>query len=81
MQLALSLPSGCRIEIRQLHVVDGRAIPPEERRALLLEKCPALLITPDALGPSDELRAHLQYVAGFEKPGSQAQVALYQCGP
>lgn len=81
MQLALSLPSGCRIGIRQLHVVDGRAIPPEERRALLLEKCPALLITPDALSPSDELRAHLQYVAGFEKPGSQAQVTLYRCGP
>jgi 4-amino-4-deoxy-L-arabinose transferase-like glycosyltransferase len=81
MQLALSLPSGCRIEIRQLHVVDGRAIPPEERRALLLEKCPALLITPDALSPSDELWAHLQYVAGFEKPGSQAQVTLYRCGP
>jgi len=79
MQLALSLPSGCQIEIRQLHVVDGRPIPPEERWVLFLENCPALLITPDAPGPSDELQAHLQYIVGFEKPGSQAWVTLYQC--
>jgi len=79
MQLALSLPSECQIEVRQLHVVDGRPIPPEERRVLFLENCPALLITPDALDPSDELQAHVQYIAGFEKPGSQAQVTLYRC--
>jgi len=79
MQLALSPPSGCQIEVRQLHVVDGRPIPPEERRVLFLENCPALLITPDALDPSDELQARLQYVVGFEKPNSQARVTLYQC--
>ncbi|MGB9873143.1 MAG: ArnT family glycosyltransferase [Anaerolineae bacterium] len=79
MQLALSLPPDCRLTIRQLHVVDGRPVAPEERQALLLENCPALLITPDAPDFSDELMAHLQYIRGFPKPDSQTGVALYRC--
>lgn len=79
MQLMMSLPPGCQVEIYQLHVVDGNPVAPETRRSLLLEKCPALLVAPDALDPSDELIAHTEYVTGFSKPCSLSQVALYKC--
>lgn len=82
MQLWAYLPPEWLARVQQLQIVNGAALGPDERRALLLDRTPAWLVMPSAAEPGDRFAAaHLRGIVGFYKPGSTTEVTLYEVRP
>lgn len=78
MQLRAQLPPEWSERVQQIQIVDGKALSVEERRAYLLTKAPAWLVTHSAWDESDDYVAkHLRRIAAFHKPLSSVEVTLY----